>query len=127
MNPTIAAYVFLVLVSVVIAFQLALAAGMPWGKLAWGGKFPGKLPAAMRLACVASALLLLAFGWVVYVKSGLGLAQWHALSRTLVWGVVAYCGLGVAANALTPSTWERIIWLPVAILLLVSSSVVAMA
>lgn len=124
MNAT-AASIFLTLVSAASVFHLALAAGMPWGKLAWGGKFPGQLPVSMRFASVASALLLLGFGMLVCARAGIGFADWHSLSRTLVWVVVAYCALGVIANALTPSAWERIIWLPTTMLLLICSIVVA--
>jgi hypothetical protein len=46
--------------------------------------------------------------------------------ETLVWVVVTYRALGVIANALTPSPWERIIWLPITLLLLGCSLVVAM-
>ena len=37
----------------------------------------------------------------------------------------AYCALGVIANGITPSVWERVIWLPVTLMLLASSIVVA--
>ena len=127
MSPAIAAYVFAVLTGAAILFQLALAAGMPWGKLAWGGKFPGQLHAYMRAASVASALLLLGFGMVVSARAGIALAHWQPVSRLLVWVVVAYCALGVIANSLTPSAWERAIWLPTTILLLACSIVVAAA
>ena len=127
MSSAVAAYVFAVLTGAAILFQLALAAGMPWGKLAWGGKFQGQLPIYMRVASVASALLLLGFGMVVSARAGVALADWQPISRALVWVVVAYCALGVIANALTPSAWERAIWLPTTILLLACSIVVATA
>jgi len=114
-----------VLVGAAILFQLALASGVPWGKLAWGGKFPGQLPVHMRVASVASALLLLGFGMVVAARAGIALSHWQPVSQVLVWVVVAYSALGVIANAVTPSAWERIIWLPVTTLLLASSIVVA--
>ena len=127
MSSFIAAYVFAVLVGAAVLFQLALAAGMPWGNLAWGGKFPGELPVYMRAASIASALLLLGFGMVVSARSGIALSHWQPISRVLVWVVVGYCALGVIANALTPSAWERIIWLPTTMLLLACSIVVATA
>ena len=122
----IAALVFLVLTVVTIVFQLALAAGAPWGELTWGGKFPGALPARMRAAAVFSALLLAAFGVVVAVRAGLLTAGWAPLSRRLIWAIVAYCAVGVLANAATPSKWERRIWLPVVLALLLSSVVLAL-
>lgn len=50
------AFVFCTLVAVVVLFQLALAAGAPWGHLAMGGKFPGRLPPP--LAMLASSILV---------------------------------------------------------------------
>lgn len=85
-----AAYAFLVLPGSAISFQLALAAGEPWGRHARGGMFPGELPVHMRIASVVSALLLLGFGIVVCARAGIGFVHWHALSRTLVWVVVAW-------------------------------------
>ncbi len=122
---TIAAFTFAVLIAVAVCFQIALAAGRPWGTLAWGGKFPGRLPNRMRTASLAAALLLLALGTLVLARAEVTLPSLYPLARTLIWAVVTYCALGVVANSLTPSSSERIVWLPVTILLLISSLVVA--
>ena len=124
-NSNIAARIFALLILAVILFQMALAAGMPWGAIAWGGAYPGQLPANMRFASILSALLLLVIALVVLTRAGLVLHKWQPVSRRLIWAVVVYSLLGVVANAITPSLWERIIWLPVAIMLLVCSAVVA--
>ena len=79
----------------------------------------------MRFASIASALLLLALGAVVLARAEVTLTSLYPLARTLIWAVVAYCALGIVTNAITPSPSERIIWLPVTILLLISSLVVA--
>lgn len=122
----LAAYCFIVLALFVIAFQLALAAGAPWGELTMGGKFRGQLSGPMRAMALVSALLLGVLVLIVAVRAGLVLPGWQSRSRPAAWGVVAYCVLGVVANALTPSRKERILWLPVVALMLVSSSFVAM-
>ena len=100
MRPRLAAVIYLALTAVVVAFQLALAAGAPWGELTMGGAYPGRLPPQMRGVAVASAALLM------------GMA-----------GVVAYAALGVALNAATPSARERVLWLPVVIALAVCALV----
>lgn len=127
MSKSPPALVFNGLAAVVVLFQLALALGAPWGELTWGGQFPGTLPAAMRLVCFLSASLLGVFALVVSVRAGLLLPRWQRTARKLVWVVVAYAAVGVVANALTPSEWERLLWLPVAIMLFVSSFAVARA
>jgi hypothetical protein len=44
----------------------------------------------------------------------------------LFWVVVAVAALGFVLNLITPSAGERAIWAPVAFVLLVSSTVVAL-
>jgi hypothetical protein len=126
-SAAVAASVFAVLALLVAAFQLALAAGMPWGKLTWGGKFPGTLPVYMRAVAVTSAVLAVAFGLTVAIRAGILLREWQPISRKLIWVVVAYCAIGVVANAATPSGSERRVWLPVVFVMLVSGLIVAMS
>jgi len=121
------AVIFGLLDAVVILFQLALAAGAPWGGVAMGGQFPGQLPAELRVAAVVQALLLAAFGLVVLARAGMLLPRWRSFSRYAVWGVVAFSAIATALNLATPSTWERLIWAPVAIAMLVCSFLVARA
>ena len=125
MNSTIAARLYVVLITCIILFQIALAAGMPWGELAWGGSHPGTLRRQLRIASGASVAVLLPLALVVLVRAGLLLQPWKNRTRQLIWVVDGYGALGVVTNAITPSTWERIVWLPVTILLLVASLIVA--
>ena len=67
----IAGGVFALVAAGVVAFQLALAAGAPWGAYAMGGAFPGRYPPALRvLAVVQGAVIGLL---VVVVLSDAGL------------------------------------------------------
>jgi hypothetical protein len=125
MRSLLAAKIFLALVVVVIAFQLALAAGAPWGELTMGGAFPGTLPLRMRVAAVGSAVLLAAFGAVVAARAGLALPRWRRAAGRLIWVVVAYAVVGVVLNAATPSARERMLWLPVALVLAACALAVA--
>ncbi len=125
MTPKTAAFLFAALAMVVAAFQAALALGAPWGRLTWGGKYPGRLPPSMRAAAVLSMALTLAFALIVAVRAGVLWPGWLGASQYLVWGVVGYSGLGVVANAITPSRWERMLWLPVVAAMLACSLIVA--
>lgn len=122
----IAAYGFSVIALIAVAFHLALALGMPWAELSWGGKYHGRLPAPMRVASVASAVVLVVVALVVLIRAGLLLPRWHSLSQKAIWIVVAYCGVAVLAHIFTPSKWERIVWLPVVVILFVTALLVAM-
>ena len=127
MNPVIlAAVLFAVLSGVVIAFQIALALGAPWGEFTLGGRHRGVLPGAWRLVPVFSAVLLAGFVVVVFARAGIGFEPWRDVAHPLVWVVVGYSAVGCIANAVTPSARERRIWLPVVALMLASSLVVAL-
>ena len=109
----------------VVAFQVALAAGAPWGAYAMGGAFPGQFPPALRVAAIIQAVLLLGMAAVILARAGLILPRWSRASRWLAWLVVAFAALSLVLNLITPSAGERIIWAPVALLLLISSATVA--
>jgi hypothetical protein len=111
----------------VVVFQVALAAGAPWGTYAMGGAFPGKLPVTLRIAALAQAALIVGMSVVVLSRAGLVLAGWPKVTRWLVWCVVAFAALSLVLNLITPSAGERALWAPVALLLLASSTVVAIA
>ena len=116
-SPRIAALVFIALTAVVCAFQLALAAGAPWGEYAMGGAFPGAYPPAMRIAAVAQVVLLGVVALVVASRAGLVLPTLRPVSRWLVWALVALMAASVVMNLITPSGMERAIWAPVATVL----------
>ena len=120
-----AALLYAVLSLGIVLFQIALAAGAPWGAYAMGGAFPGQFPPALRIAALIQAALLVGLAAVVLARAGLILPGWSRVSRWLVWFVVAFAALSLVLNLITPSAGERALWAPIAFLLLVSSSIVA--
>jgi len=68
MYSNTAARLFVVLIACTILFQIALAAGVPWGEFAWGGSHPGTLPRQLRIASGASVAVLLVLAFVVLVR-----------------------------------------------------------
>lgn len=121
----IAARTFVVVTAGVIAFQIALAAGAPWGSYAMGGAFPGQFPPELRVAAIVQAMILAGLALVVLARAGLTLPRWSRASRWLIWLVVAFSALSLLLNLITPSAGERLIWAPVALIMLVSSVIVA--
>jgi hypothetical protein len=121
----VAALIYAIVSSAVVAFQLALAAGAPWGAYAMGGAFPGQFPPPLRIAAIIQAALLLGMTAVVLARAGLVLPAWSRASRWLIWIVVAFAAVSLVLNLITPSAGERAIWAPTALLLLLSSGVVA--
>lgn len=108
----------------VVAFQLALAAGAPWGEYAMGGAFPGTFPPAMRIAAVVQAALLAAFAGLVLVRAGVLPGRAEATRRP-VWGIVGLGAVSLALNLATPSPRERAVWAPVAAVLFATGLAVA--
>ncbi len=125
MNSTLPARIFTAVDLIVVLFQLALAAGAPWGQVAMGGQYPGTFPPALRVAAAVQAGLLLLMAAIVYVRAGLVWPRWFRASRFAIWFVVAFSCVATLLNLITSSAWERRLWAPVAALMLVSSLAVA--
>jgi hypothetical protein len=121
---SVAAIIYAIITLGVVAFQIALAAGAPWGAYAMGGASPGQFPPALRIAAVIQAVLLAGMAAVILARAGLVLPGWSQVSHGLVWIVVAITALSLVLNLITPSAGERAIWLPILSLLLISSLIV---
>jgi hypothetical protein len=121
----VAAIIYAILMVGVVAFQIALAAGAPWGAYAMGGASPGQFSPAMRVSAIVQAVFLAGMAVVILARAGLILPGWWRVSHWLVWIVVAITALSLVLNLITPSAGERAIWLPTLSLLLISSFFVA--
>jgi hypothetical protein len=121
----LAAIVFAIATLGVATFQFALAAGAPWGALAMGGAFPGRLPPRMRVAAVIQAFVLVGVALIVLASAGAIEIALVTSLPWLIWAIVALCAVAVVLNAASRSAGERRLWVPVTIVLLVSSLVVA--
>ena len=121
----IAGILYAVATAVVVAFQIALALGAPWGAYAMGGAYPGQFPPELRIAALVQAGILLGFAGIVLSRAGIALKGWERVSRWMIWVVVAFAALSLALNLITPSAGERMLWAPVAFVLLACSLLVA--
>ena len=97
------------LLTVVGVFQLALAAGAPWGAAAWGGANPGVLPDAMRVASAVSAAV---YGSLAAVTCT-GVVG-PTLRRRILTGAAGLMAVGTLMNLASPSLVEKALWSPVA-------------
>lgn len=91
-----------------VAFQLALASGAPWGAFAWGGRHQGALPRNLRVASVASAAV---WAGALAVAAHPGESAGMTRART---AYASVCAVGAVMNAASRSTPERLLWTPVA-------------
>lgn len=113
MDTSFSVLLFSSLNSLVVLFQLALAAGMPWGVASMGGKYPGKYPPAMRRVALLNAFLLLFINLLVFEFANFTSYLPEAWGDNGIWVVLVFMALGTFMNSITPSKIERI-WAPVA-------------
>jgi hypothetical protein len=126
-GPAAPAIVFALVTAFAIAFQIALALGAPWGQYAMGGAYPGRFPPRLRVGALVQAAVLAVLAVIVLADAGLVLPELAVRYPWLIWLAVAFSGVSAVLNAITRSAGERRIWLPVAIAMLVSSLLVALA
>jgi hypothetical protein len=96
----------------VAAFQLALALGVRWGEVTYGGRAAqadGTLPTGFRIASAGTAVVLLAVAWIVLATAGLvtpGPVPRHVLPQ-VCWGLTILFALNTAANLAAKHPFER--------------------
>jgi hypothetical protein len=125
---TIAGFIAVALIGVLIAFQLALAAGAPLGAAAWGGRHAGVLPARLRIASALVGLVVYPLmAAVVLSAAGIIDADWFPFDLDVaMWVLAGFFALGVLANAISRSPPERI-WSLVSGIIAVCCAVIALA
>jgi hypothetical protein len=110
--PQLAAILAGVLIAGVALFQVALAAGAPYGEAVFGGKAPtdaGVLNPTFRALALVQALVLVLLAGILLARAGVitttivsvGTLGW------LTWVVVGFLVLNTAANLTAPHPIER--------------------
>lgn len=120
-----AAIVFALVTAGAIVFQLALAAGAPWGEYAMGGAFRGRFPPRLRIAALVQALVLAILAAGVLSRADLVDLPIVRDLPWLTWAAVAFSAVSLVLNAMSRSAGERKVWVPVALVMLGSSLIVA--
>jgi hypothetical protein len=109
----------------IAVFQVALAAGAPWGHAAWGGAH-AHLSTAQRIGSAAAVVVWTAAVLIVLARAGF----WRAgkLARLFRWGTwffAALSAIGALLNFASQSRWENFIFGPLALVLTILCIVVA--
>jgi len=76
---------------------------------------------------VLQAVLLVFLAFVVFSRTGMVPRRRAGASDRLIWLVIALSAFSLVLNLITPSKGERVIWAPVAAVLLACSVTVAVA
>ena len=122
----IAAYIALVVLTLLAVFQIALIFGAPIGRFAWGGQHR-VLPLNLRLGSLLSLVLYDTFGLFLMSKAGIWeLIQDEWVLQLGLWIFTAYFALGVIVNGISRSKPERYVMTPVAAVLFICFLIVAL-
>lgn len=107
-------------------YQVALAAGAPWGDHVWGGRHEGVLPTSLRVGSGLATGVLLAMAAVVLVRSGvIRTAGGPGRFATTTWAISAYMTLNTVGNLASESTVEQAVFGPFTALMAGLTAVVA--
>jgi hypothetical protein len=107
-------------------FQAGLAAGQPWGRLAWGGQHV-VLPSRLRIGSAVSIVLYVAIAAVVLTAAAVVLVLPRGFADVAIWVLVGYFALGILLNGVSRSRAERAVMTPLVVGLTACCLVVALA
>lgn len=106
-------------------FQIALIAGAPIGKYAWGGSHK-VLPVKLRIGSIISIFLYGLIALVVLSKSEIiPIFNNQPVIGIATWVIAGYFCLGVIMNAISRSRYERNLMTPVALVLAILCIIIA--
>ncbi|TFD52242.1 hypothetical protein E3T55_06445 [Cryobacterium frigoriphilum] len=111
-----------------VGFQLALAFGAPWGRAAYGGATE-RPTEKMRVSSAVASVVWSLIALVVLRRGGYRvppLVPGRAVSAVM-WIVAGLLAVGLILNIITPSRLERMIWAPVSLVLLISTTATELA
>jgi len=121
----VAAIAFVVLTALLLVFQLALALGAPWGRLAWGGQHAGVLPTGYRIGSLVTIVVYAFLASVVLDRGGVTALYPEGFAIVACWVVFGVLALGTLMNAVSRSKPERTVMTPVALVLAVLALLIA--
>jgi hypothetical protein len=101
----------------IAVFELALAAGAPWGHAAWGGAHAA-LSAAQRTGSAVAVVAWAGAALIVLGRAGLwSVGRRARLFRWGTWFLAGVSGIAALMNFASHSRWENLIFGPAALVL----------
>jgi hypothetical protein len=115
-----------VILAALAVLQIALAAGAPLGRYAWGGQ-QRVLPTRLRVASIVSVVVYALMSVVVLACADLiGTDLSDRVLQVATWVLAAYFLIGIPLNLASRSRPERLVMTPVVAVLGVLTAVVAL-
>ncbi len=125
MIEIIAAILLIILFIIMSVFQFLLVLGLPFGHLAYGGKYK-KLPKKLRIMSVVAIGIFIFSSIIVLERVELiKIFNNPIVSLVTVWILAVYSTLGVLMNLISRSKWEKRIMTPIAIVIALCCFIVA--
>lgn len=113
----LAAVAACVLLAALVIFQVALIAGAPLGRFAWGGQHD-VLPAKLRIGSASSIVLYVLFAYVSLAKAGMAAPLVNqGFTDVSCWVLTAYLAVGIVLNGISRSKPERYVMTPTVVFL----------
>ena len=113
-----------VILALLAVFQIALAAGAPWGHFAWGGQHR-VLPRNLRIGSGISIVIYAVIAFVAWERVGASSVLPDVVAQVAMWVVFAYFAIGIVMNAISRSKQERYTMTPIVLALAVLSLLIA--
>jgi hypothetical protein len=124
---TTAALIQVVISLGVLAFQIALVAGAPWGEYTMGGQNKGTLPTQLRMGAAVSAVIMLAQAGHYLAQAGvLSPLLDPQLNTVINWIWFGFASAGLIMNSISRSKKERNTWVPVLLVSAICTLLVAL-
>jgi len=105
--------------------QACVAAGMPWGRLVWGGAHR-VLPTRLRIGSAVSVVLYALFAAVLLARAGALPGGGSPVVIVSAWVLLGYFALGILLNLASRSLPERLTMTPVCAVLAAATLIVAL-
>ncbi|WP_084103645.1 hypothetical protein [Demequina sp. NBRC 110056] len=123
---TAAAILFTAIIGLLAIFQLALAAGAPLGRFAFGGQHDGALPRHLRIASALTVPVYAFMAITVLDNAGLTDLLGDGFERIALWVIIAFLALNTVPNAISRSRAERFTMTPTLVVLTACALIVAL-
>lgn len=124
--PLVAMSLATLILLVLSGFQIALAAGAPFGRFAWGGG-NRVLPVRQRIASTACPLVYVFFASFPLQKTGLADIWPPNWIEPGLWIIACYFAVSIGLNAMSKSRAERLVMSPVVAVLALLFFIVALS
>lgn len=119
------AIVFVLLLTALAAFQLLLAAGLPFGRFAWGGQYT-ILPPRLRVGSALSVVAYAVFAFIAFERADITKVFTAPLVAVIaMWVIAGYLILSVLPNLASKSMAEKIVMVPVSLALAIFATLIA--